>query len=579
MSPFRFDRSFWAALQSSWQVFFTFKFLRRKQDLNRATTLHLNNLKDFKQRREARLYMQLWQEMRAHMIPAHRNVVLPDGVQPFAWEDLPIEVQDFISRETTVNSEDERWPCPSSEEMIASLTHFVRTHQSLRRTRAIDAHEQELQLGYQTTVIDEWMDQIMRAGGVSKYAKYDSKIQHILGITRGRSGTIWHTLLHPEDSSLLDRFTKNRILVDMVHIVDEATKTYIPKPENAPPGTRYRRFSLLDCLDFEDDQRSNLIRAFGDPELGHDIADFFSAETKRALGRTFSFNPNTMAEHVFFMFLADIKLGLRCRISVDPLFTISRDFRRYVDHIEARYHVKILDEESLREAEADTAREVEMAEAFVDRHFADASSSQRRAFVIAYHMDFKVQGDKEGIKTIVNREISAGPGSLQSPDSRTVSEKVRYIFQSEVLFFKLLNSSRQFFALSCRMHPDTYYDFFRGIIDHETKPIVDFMVSEQPGSVVLTRVALRLAPGNGLKVDKEETSRLITRALKCAPVSAQKINMAGDTVTFVFDREMSGKRSSFTWIENRLQDNLRNLVAWKVDREGFQINTPQLTFD
>ncbi|MEM0991202.1 MAG: hypothetical protein AAGK00_20235 [Pseudomonadota bacterium] len=279
--------------------FFTFKYLRRKQDLNRATTLHLNNLKDFKQRREAELYMQLWKEMRAHMIPAHRNVHLSPDIEPIAWDDIPLEIRAFIERETSLNSEDAQWPCPTTAEMIASLTHFVRTHQALRRNRDIDAHEQEFQLGYQTTVIDEWMDQIMRSGGVSKYAKYDPKIQHILGITRGRVGSFLHNLIHPEDSSLLDRFTKSRILLDTVYIVDRANKKFIPAHNQAPAGAQYRRFSLLDCLDFEDDQRSNLIRCFGDADAGHEIADFFATETKTSLTRVFSQNPVTMAEHIF----------------------------------------------------------------------------------------------------------------------------------------------------------------------------------------------------------------------------------------------------------------------------------------
>ncbi|MEM6661692.1 MAG: hypothetical protein AAF666_05890 [Pseudomonadota bacterium] len=577
--PFSFRSVLFGSIAVVLAGFFTFKFLRRKQDLNRATTLHLNNLKDFKQRREARLYMQLWQEMRAHMIPAHRDVTLPGTISPFAWDDIPAEVQAFIEREIRINSEDAQWPCPSRDQMIASLTHFVMTHQSLRQTRDIDAHELELQLGYQTTVIDEWMDQIMRAGGVSKYAKYDSKIQHILGITRGRAGTFWHTLLHPEDSSLLDRFTKNRILVDMVHIVDDATRLFIPRPREAPPGVRYRRFSLLDCLDFEDDQRSNLIRCFGDAERGHDIADFFSAETKKALGRTFSFNPDTMAEHVFFMFLADIKLGLRCRISVDPLFTISRDFRRYVEHIEARYHVKILDEDSLSEAETDTAKEVALAENFVDTHFPDASSSQRRAFVIAYHMDFKVGGDSAGIKTLLNRDLARENGHLVLSNAHPISDKVRYIFTSEALFFKLLNSSRQFFALSCRMHPDTYFDFFHGIITHETKPVVDFMVTDEGGADRAVRVVLKTEAVDGLKMNRAKTAERLAEALKCPGIPAEQIRETETTVSFMFNRARSGKRASMQWIENRLQANLNALIAWEVDREAFKVSAPTLPLE
>ena len=557
--------------------FFTFKFLRRKQDLNRATTLHLNNLKDFKQRREAQLYMQLWQEMRAHMIPAHRGVTLPSGVAPFRWEDLPNEVQAFIEREITHNSEDERWPCPSRDEMLASVTHFVRTHRELRRSRDLDAHEQEFQLGYQTTVIDEWMDQIMRAGGVSKYAKYDSKIRHILGITRGRAGSIWHKLIHPEDSSLLDRFTKNRILLDMVHIVDDASAAFIPSHEDAPPGAQYRRFSLLDCLDFEDDQRSNLIRCFGDPKRGHDIADHFSTETKKSFARVFSSNPETMAEHVFFMFLADIKLGLQCRLSVDPLFTISGDFRRYVTHIEQRYHVRILEEPDLAAAERDTAAEVARSEAFVDAHFPEATSSQRRAFVIACHMDFTIGRDRAGIKTLLSAHLIAE--GVGAPLPEVLADKARYIFTSEALFFKLLNSSRQFFALSCRMHPDTYFDFFKGVTQHETKPVRELEVVPEPVSPTEIRVVLTVEQVDGLLLDRLETCHRVAKALKAAPGRIHDLTETTTEVSFVFERDQGGKRASVDWIRNRLQDHFLHLLAWRVDRTAFEVKAPALPLD
>ncbi len=556
--------------------FFTFRIIRRKQDLNRATTLHLNNLKDFKQRREAKLYTQLWQEMRAHMIPAHRNVDLPAHVEQMKWDDLSDEVRDFIIRETTYNDEEGEWPRRTRDEMLASLTHFVITHQELRKVRDLDAHEQEFQLGYQTTVIDEWMDQIMRAGGVSKYAKYDPKIQRILGITRGRVGSVLHKVLHPEDSTLLDRFTKNRILYEMVGIVDAATRKFIPSYDKAPPGATYRRFSLLDCLDFENDQRSNLIRCFGDVDRGHDIADFFSAETKASLAKVFSYNPDTMAEHVFFMFLADIKLGLQCRISVDPLFTSSKDLRRYVDYIEAQYKVRILDDAALQEAERDTAKEIEQAEAFVDMYFPGATSSQRRAFVIAYHLDFKIQSDRAGLKTQINQYLVLKGDAIGQGLSAELKEKAEYIFVSEVLFFRILNSSRQFFALSCRIHLDTYFAFFKGIMAHETKPVLDFQIFEKPGSLSRIVVVLRLQPTDGLVLDRSETAERISQILRCKPLGDYQLRETAETVSFEFERVEPARHSYTTWVANRLKDNLFRLLVWRVDRESYGVRAPSL---
>ncbi len=555
---------------------FTLKILRRKQDLNRATTLHLHNLKDFKQRREVQLHTQLWQEMRAHMIPAHRNVELPDDVDPLHWDDLSEEVKAFINRETAPTDEDDIWPVRTHKEMLASLTHFVRTHQELRRSGKLDAHEQEHQLGYQTTVFDEWMDQIMRAGGVSKYAKYDPKIQRILGITRGRFGSGLHKLLHPEESTLLDRFTKNRILFDMVGIVDAATARFIPHYDEAPPGARYRRFSLLDCLDCENDQRSNLIRCFDDADIGHDIADFFSDETKKALARVFSLNPETMAEHVFFMFLADIKLGLQCRISVDPLFTVSKDLRRYVEQIERRYHVKILDNAALDEAEADTAAEIKQAETFVDLHFPRATSSQRRAFVIAYHLDFKIRNDRHGLKTQIIKHAATGGGGTGQLRTPELTEKVEYIFASEVLFFRILNSSRQFFALSCRIHVDTYFEFFRGVMTHETKPIRDFQLIETPGPADRTTVVLRFAPADGLLLDRAQTAEKIAKILKCAPPAHHHFKETPTTVSFEFAHQKTAKHARPSWVQNRLQDHLLGLLVWRVDRANYDVVSPAL---
>ncbi|MEM0991201.1 MAG: hypothetical protein AAGK00_20230 [Pseudomonadota bacterium] len=255
------------------------------------------------------------------------------------------------------------------------------------------------------------------------------------------------------------------------------------------------------------------------------------------------------------MFLADIKLGLRCRISVDPHFIISGDLRRYVAHIDDRFHVNILEAAALEEAERGTAEQVAEAEALVDVNFPDATSSQRRAFVMAYHMDFTIRTDRYGIKTMLADAVDAA-GKIPAE----MHERVRYIFQSEALFFKLLNSSRQFFALSCRMHPDVYHAFFTGIIEHETRPIQDIRLIEQPGDAHLLGVHLQVRPDSGLVLDHAQTRTRIARALRCHPNAIHGIQVTDTTVTFEFQRALWGKRSGLDWISNRLQDHLLSLL-------------------